>query len=349
MKTSIFHCLLLTILLATNVCGQESQNANLEAYPPLGDLIPVTEGSNQSMQVSANIDSEQDAVAIPDFHLKARNASDVSLDKPKKSHPSVNYDIYRDISKYPVDPRKPCNDCVRPPSKGPFTRIDAKAFLGRPLMEKEPGGCLCGKKRCKCNRRLTYLYWPRPFSAKLDEKFPRKAIQRYSECQRARLVDVFDKFEDFKLIPYTRTDNGHQGNFFGRNREVYGCLGESRQFGGVRGVNFRLPGVPIQRGLNMDSSYEVPPTASAAQPTNVPSMPVSHRMPTPVNDSPRNGVSEWQDYKSSAQPRYVPAYPLDMPEPKPNRLFRPQETYEPANSERKQAPQKRIGVNSANF
>ena len=191
----------------------------------------------------------QQSPVIPDFYLQASRASDLSLDKPEPSTPEVNWDIYNDRQKYPVDPRKPCNDCVRPPSKAPLTQFNTKAFLGRPHMDRGPGGCLCGQRKCKKCNKMTNVYWPRPFSARLESMFPGRANSMNAACQPRKLVDGFDRLENFRLINYVRCDNGEKGEFFGLNKEVYGCLGESKHFGTVPGVGFREPGSPIQRGL----------------------------------------------------------------------------------------------------
>lgn len=84
------------------------------------------------------------------------------------------------------------------------------------------------------------VYWPRPFSAKLDDRFPAKASERYQPCQKDRIVDVFDKLESFKLIDYQRRDNG----YVGPDSDPYGCLGENRQLSRVAGVGYRFPSQP---------------------------------------------------------------------------------------------------------
>ena len=55
---------------------------------------------------------------------------------------------------------------------------------------------------------------------------PRLGDTSFSTCQpRAR--DVWDRFYDFRLVPYQRTDNG----YVGPNRDCLGRLGQSRAAG----------------------------------------------------------------------------------------------------------------------
>jgi hypothetical protein len=175
--------------------------------------------------------------------------------KKKRNPPAISYDIYRDRNPFPIDPRKPCGICTNPADRtgcgcGPL--FDAPGLHGKPFQESEPGACECGKKKCgKCSPMFS-VYWPRPFSAKLDEHFPGKADQRYSPCQKKRIVDVFDKFADFKLIDYQRKDNG----YCGEDSDPYGCLGENRMIAsGVAGVGYRFPSVPVDRSASRKSSW----------------------------------------------------------------------------------------------
>lgn len=148
-------------------------------------------------------------------------------DKKKKPKPQPVLDntIYRDQSLYPIDPRKPnwscgggnCNQNTE--CKSCFTLGNK----GRPYHERELGGCECESRKPKKHPEFS-VHWPRPFSAKLDERNPDAANARYSACQEKRLVDVFDGLATFKLIDYKRTDNGYSGP----NSDCYGCLGESK-------------------------------------------------------------------------------------------------------------------------
>ena len=188
------------------------------------------------------------AVTIPDFMLEASRASDISRDEPVSSDPSVNYSIYRDRSLFPTAPKKPCNRCSRPGETLPCTNHPLPGFRGRPHIDQEPGGCRCGNRCCGSRKPGFSQFWPRPFSGWLDELFPRCAAERYLPCQRHRLVDIFDGLENFRLINYTRTDNGYCGDCFGRNRDYYGCPGQSYFEAWVQGVGFRQPGEPISPG-----------------------------------------------------------------------------------------------------
>jgi hypothetical protein len=151
----------------------------------------------------------------------------------------IDYTEFRDRNVFPVSPLKKCNPCTHPAATRPRTKLDLPGVRGRPYQDKEPGGCLCGKKCCpKCNQFS--VYWPRPFSARLDEKFPKHAAKRQSFCQKKSILDVFDHCHNFELIPYRRKDNG----YCGRGCDPYGCLGESRYVSRVAVVGYRPPGEP---------------------------------------------------------------------------------------------------------
>ena len=172
--------------------------------------------------------------------------------KSKTGEPVVRYDIYRDCTPLPIDPRKPVNMCNNP-SRGcgcggcrerGCRLCDAPGVGGKPYQEAEPGGCDCTKKKLGKNKPMFSQYWPRPFSAKLDERFPERANERYACTGKKRCVDVFDRFIDFKLVDYQRTDNG----YCGEDSDPYGCLGESRMIASsVAGVGYRFPSVPVDR------------------------------------------------------------------------------------------------------
>jgi len=157
---------------------------------------------------------------------------------PAPRQPVVNYDVYRDRSAWPIDPRKPINPCTQAKCQ---CSICASAkpkpgLHGRPYQPQEPGGCDCGK-RCPSKHPQFSAYWPRPFSAKLDERNPERAAARYAGCQKPKPNDVFDRFANFRLIDYQRTDNG----YCGRESDPYGCLGESK----VSGVGYRVQSEPV--------------------------------------------------------------------------------------------------------
>jgi hypothetical protein len=88
------------------------------------------------------------------------------------------------------------------------------------------------------------VYWPRPFSAKLEESCAGRSCSGCRSCQKGSIVDVFDRFTDFKLVNYQRKDNG----YCGEDSDPYGCLGENRMIAsGVAGVGYRFPSVPVDR------------------------------------------------------------------------------------------------------
>jgi hypothetical protein len=156
--------------------------------------------------------------------------------EPKQPY-GLDFSEYRDYNQFPIDPRKPCNTCVRPPQVQPVTKHHLTGLFGRPHMEKEPGGCRCGKKGCpKCSDRS--IYWPLPRSARMDARHPQRAMAREQNC-RKRINDLFDPLADIKISNYKRKDNGYCGT----GSDPYGCLGESRQRG-VSGIGFRSPGDP---------------------------------------------------------------------------------------------------------
>ena len=155
---------------------------------------------------------------------------------PTLRQPSVNYNIYRDVSAYPIDPRKPNNPCSQTSNcRCGSCGIGKTGLYGQPYQPREPGGYNCGK-RCSNKRPQFSVYWPRPLSAKFDERNPERAAARYSGCQSSKLVDVFDRLANFRLVDYQRTDNG----YCGPGSDPYGCLGESK----VSGLGYRVQSVP---------------------------------------------------------------------------------------------------------
>ena len=141
----------------------------------------------------------------------------------EKSHPVISYDIYRDRSRFPIDPRKPCSVCRRPVGKcncGVDHGQCGPGNHGQPYQDKEPGGYACGKN-CPGKRPMFSVYWPRPFSAKRAEGHSHRC--NCDQCA-TRINDRFDHLIKFKLIDYQRTDNG----YCGPGADPYGCLGESK-------------------------------------------------------------------------------------------------------------------------
>ena len=168
----------------------------------------------------------------PTESVKSKKQQRTSASVPQK--PVIRYDIYRDANTFPLDPRKPNNPCTRGADCG-CSNCRLTGVNGKPYKPSEPGGYNCGKK-CPHKRPQFSMYWPRPFSAKLDEAFPGQAAARYQACQKKKLVDVFDCLTNFQLLDYHRIDNGYTG----RESDPYGCLGESKIFG----LGFRPPGEP---------------------------------------------------------------------------------------------------------
>lgn len=193
--------------------------------------------------------------------VSSKNGKDKAKKKPKTPpHYGVDYTIYRDQNIHPIDPRKPNNVCVRPcgnPGCGSCARRcrgcseGLPGVGGRPYMEHEPGGCTCQKKHPTKHPQFN-LHWPRPFSARLDERFPNHAAERYQPCQKERVVDIFNHLSTFKLSKYKRSDSGYSGI----GSDPYGCLGESKQMSSqVMGVGYRFPSEPVDRGLNIGSYF----------------------------------------------------------------------------------------------
>ena len=103
-------------------------------------------------------------------------------DKKKKAKPAeptppvMTYDIYRDGSRFPIDPRKPCSVCRRSVNQcncGVAHGQCGPGNHGQPYQEKEPGGFACGKN-CPDKRPMFSVYWPRPFSAKRADGHPHR-------------------------------------------------------------------------------------------------------------------------------------------------------------------------------
>ena len=166
----------------------------------------------------------------------------------KKPTAIVNYDIYRDRSPLPVDPRKPCNECVtRQDDCCKKCRLSAMTgFQGRPFRDREPGGCQCGKCCTRKKKRPRFsVYWPAVFNAFAEERHPEREACRAANLNYFRINNLFDRVAGFELCGYERCDNGHTG----RTRDRYGCLGESRYLqSNVGGVGLRIPGQPLPRG-----------------------------------------------------------------------------------------------------
>ena len=124
------------------------------------------------------------------------------------------------------------------------------------------------------------VYWPRPFSAKRDERRPGKAEARYNGCQGKQLNDLFDPLSTFKISKYKRCDNA----FSGVGREHFGCLGESK----FAQSYFNAPG---DSGLHFPTGLEPIP----AQYAPTPAEPVSYRYPESYNQRPPAYQARYQE------------------------------------------------------
>lgn len=224
----------------------DSQQKNARPQAPTGLEAPKSSSKPASPEFSnwpspvksyaETTNRAQPAVSNPGLYPVNTQAS------PNHTMVMQPVSIYRDKTPFPVDPRKPCNQCVRPSATKPICCCNLAGLKGRPYMDKDLGGCQCNKKH-PAKHSGHSIYWPRPFSAKLDRCFPNQAAKRYHCPPKKRAVDVFDSLSTFKLIPYKRQDNGHCG----RGADPYGCLGESRYGSYVRGVDDNLLRVPADR------------------------------------------------------------------------------------------------------
>ena len=239
--------------------------ASMPAKPSPSPQTQTPQMIRNPLDQSANKPAESNPTAkLPAVSKKQKSKTKQRVDKKtaatKKKQPNppvISYDIYRDRNPLPIDPRKPCGICTNPNrhcgcGNGCRAHCDAPGLHGKPYQEREPGACRCGDKKLAKSKPMFSQYWPRPFSAKLDEHFPQQAADRYRPCQKKRIVDAFDKFADFKLIDYQRKDNG----YCGEDSDPYGCLGESRIIAsGVAGVGYRFPSVPVDRSAARASAW----------------------------------------------------------------------------------------------
>ncbi len=183
--------------------------------PPQRAAIPAAASAGKSTMTKPLPKENQAAVK--------RKGKQKLTQRGKKSHPVINYDLFRDDSPFPIDPRKPCSVCQRPASRCQCGEVHLESRWGnqgRPYQAQEPGGYRCGKN-CPDKRPMFSVYWPRPFSAKKMSDHSQRC-----NCERCakRINDRFDHLVNFKLIDYQRTDSGYGG----RGADRFGCLGESK-------------------------------------------------------------------------------------------------------------------------
>ena len=210
-----------------------SQNP-VTTSPSLGAQNSPTQSIQDPGSNATNLPYQQPAIEPPVAKRlpKQKTAEPVAKKKQRTvtkekaathSHPVINYDIYRDGSQFPIDPRKPCSVCRRAVGTchcGVDHGQCGPGNHGQPYQDKEPGGYACGKN-CPNKRPMFSVYWPRPFSAKRAEGHPHRC--NCDQCA-TRINDRFDHLIKFKLIDYQRADNG----YCGPGADPYGCLGESK-------------------------------------------------------------------------------------------------------------------------
>ena len=179
---------------------------------------------------------------------KKKSAEKASKAKSKKKtdpqHPVKTWDVYRDRSPYPIDPRKPCSVCKREVGDCSCGSQCAQYGIGNqgmPWQDTEPGGRSCGKKGCGDKRPELSAYWPKPLSARRANREGYCQGCGHAKCRCRKVNDLFDHLVNFKLVDYQRKDNG----YCGPGADPYGCLGESNSR--VFGVGFRFPSQPVRR------------------------------------------------------------------------------------------------------
>ena len=206
-------------------------------------------------RLQAQIGSEIDVygpvlqTVFAEAETEAATAKKAAIKKKPGPKPVLDYEIYRDRNPLPIDPRKPCQPCLKRQgcSCSKCCQLhETYGFQGRPYREREPGGCLCGKNHERKKKRPFFsVYWPSVCNAICEEHHPNLALRKQDPC-RFRLSSLFDNLGGFELLPcYERPDNGYSGPW----RDRYGCLGESKFLNSqVSGVDFRLPGQPVSPG-----------------------------------------------------------------------------------------------------
>lgn len=229
-------CPITIIALLALFGGVSNVWAQQQSYDAIRVALFQTEQAKKTSTVAKKL-AEKAAVASP------------KKPTPKKPTSVTNFDIYRDRNPLPIDPRKPCNECVTrqaDPCEKKCKLACLPGFKGQPFRDREPGGCKCGKCcTSKKKRPLLSVYWPSVLNAVCEEHDPVKAAQRAANLNRFRINNLFDCVGGFELSPYERCDNG----YCGKGRDRYGCLGESRYLqSNVGGVGFRVPGQPVARG-----------------------------------------------------------------------------------------------------
>ena len=202
--------------------------------PSEGTPFQPTEG-RKSFSLSENPSKLKAKKPVPKKVAKKAKKKPAPLPR----QPEVDYAIYRDLSPWPVDPRKPNNPCTQNGQcQCHQCQSNRTGLHGRPYQPQEPGGYRCGKN-CPSKRPEFSVYWPKPLSVKREQHGSQCQCQK---CNGGRKVnDLFDGLANFRLINYQRTDNG----YCGPGADPYGCLGESK----VMGVGYRIPSEPANYPL----------------------------------------------------------------------------------------------------
>lgn len=192
----------------------------------------IDQSTNTEKPIAKRLPPKKSAAQKEATKKPATKKTVSKTDKKKDAKPTeptppvITYDVYRDGSRFPIDPRKPCSVCRRSVGQcrcGVDHGQCGPGNHGQPYQAKEPGGFACGKN-CPNKRPMFSVYWPRPFSARREEGHPHRC--NCDQCT-TRINDRFDHLINFKLIDYQRTDNGHCGP----GADPFGCLGESKYLG----------------------------------------------------------------------------------------------------------------------
>ncbi len=192
--------------------------------PEPGRLVSPDATTRITKPVPRQVDSHPD---ISQWGTRQPTSNTVVPAPNAASNPNGSENQSVSPTPFPFDSRKPCNCCTRPASAQPRCHCDLPGLRGRPYIGEAPGGCECNKTKPFKHPEFS-VYWSRPFSAKLCGNSLHAAVRRNPSCPEKRVVDVFDRLLDFKLINYQRTDNG----YCGRGADPYGYLGESKLAGG---------------------------------------------------------------------------------------------------------------------
>ncbi len=204
---------------------------------------PAFPAKTKTGEKKASAKTARDQPGSSDRRKKSAKEKSGQTKSNSAHHPVKTWDVYRDRSRYPVDPRKPCSICKRAVGDGQCRYCSAHGGIGnqgRPWQDVEPGGRACGK-HCGAKRPQFSVYWPRPMSATRANRGEGCPGCGHAQCRCRKVNDLFDQLVHFSLVNYRRTDNG----YFGPGADPWGCPGESRSQ--VAGVGYRFPAEPLAR------------------------------------------------------------------------------------------------------